>query len=40
MREHKKPMLTFRDGLEVNRIIDKAYASSRSGKWESLDDCR
>jgi hypothetical protein len=30
-------MLTFRDGLEVNRIIDKAYASSRSGKWETLD---
>ncbi len=37
VREHKKPMLTFRDGLEVNRIIDKAYASSRSGKWEVLD---
>ena len=37
VREHKKPMLTFRDGLEVNRIIDKAYASSRSGKWEALD---
>jgi len=30
------PMLTFKDGLEVNRIIDKAYASSRSGKWERL----
>jgi len=31
------PMLTFRDGLEVNRIIDKAYASSQSGRWELLD---
>jgi hypothetical protein len=30
-------MLTFEDGLEVNRIIDKAYASSRSGTWEHLD---
>jgi len=37
VREHKKPMLTFRDGLEVNRIIDKAYDSGRSGKWEDLD---
>ncbi len=37
VREHKKPMLTFRDGLEVNRIIDQAYASSRSGRWETLD---
>jgi hypothetical protein len=31
-------MLTFRDGWEVNRIIDKAYASGRSGKWEFLDE--
>jgi predicted dehydrogenase len=38
VRERKTPLLTFRDGLEVNRIIDKAYASSRSGKWEPLDD--
>lgn len=37
IRNQSTPMLTFEDGLEVNRIIDKAYASSRSGKWEGLD---
>jgi len=30
------PMLTFEDGLAVNRIIDAAYASARSGAWEPL----
>lgn len=40
VRERKTPMLTFRDGWEVNRIIDKAYASGRSGKWEFLDESR
>jgi predicted dehydrogenase len=37
LREGRTPMLTFRDGWEVNRIIDQAYASSRSGKWENLE---
>jgi len=37
LRDGRTPMLTFRDGWEVNRIIDKAYASSRSGKWEALE---
>ena len=35
-REEIYPDANFKDGLEVNRIIDKAYASSRSGKWERL----
>jgi predicted dehydrogenase len=38
LRDKKTPMLTFREGLEVNRIMDKAYASGRSGKWENLDE--
>ncbi len=37
VRDGKSPMLTFRDGWEVNRIIDQAYASSRSGRWEPLE---
>ena len=37
LKEGRTPMLTFRDGWEVNRIIDQAYASSRSGKWENLE---
>jgi len=28
LREGRTPMLTFRDGWEVNRIIDQAYASA------------
>jgi predicted dehydrogenase len=37
IRNQSAPRLTFKDGLAVNRIIDKAYASSRSGKWELLE---
>lgn len=37
LRDQKPPLLTFKDGVEVNRIIDKAYASSRSGRWEAVD---
>ena len=37
VRENKTPLLTFQHGWEVNRIIDKAYASHRSGRWETID---
>lgn len=37
LRDNAKPMLTFADGVEVNRIIDKAYASHQSGRWEPID---
>jgi predicted dehydrogenase len=30
------PLLTFEDGLAVNRIIDAAYASAKSGGWEPV----
>ncbi|MCY4241317.1 MAG: Gfo/Idh/MocA family oxidoreductase [Rhodobacter sp.] len=29
---------TFRDGLEVRRIVEAAFASHESGSWISLDD--
>lgn len=35
-RSRKTPSLTFRDGLEVNRIIDAAYRSAETGKWEQV----
>lgn len=37
LRENKPPLLTFQHGWEVNRIIDKAYASHRSGRWERIN---
>jgi predicted dehydrogenase len=36
LRRGVEPCLTFREGVEVNRIIDAAYASSRSGKTEKV----
>jgi predicted dehydrogenase len=36
LRGEAAPLLTFEDGLAVNRIIDAAYASGRSGAWERL----
>jgi predicted dehydrogenase len=30
------PRETFEDGLAVNEIIDAAYRSMRSGRWETL----
>jgi len=33
-----EPRETFADGYEVNRIMDSAYRSVKSGKWESLDN--
>lgn len=34
IRNKTKPSLTFKDGLEVNKIIDQAYASSRERRWQ------
>jgi predicted dehydrogenase len=31
-----EPRETFHDGLVVNRILDAAYRSMKSGRWESL----
>ena len=31
------PRETFHDGLAVNRILDAAYRSMRSGRWEPVD---
>lgn len=33
IRDHRSPRLTFREGLEVNRIIDAAYRSAATGTW-------
>jgi predicted dehydrogenase len=32
------PRETFHDGLAVNRILDAAYRSMRSGRWEPVAD--
>ncbi len=32
-----EPRETFRDGVIVNRIIDAAYRSMRTGHWEAVD---
>jgi len=32
-----EPRETLRDGLAVNRILDAAYRSMRSGHWERVD---
>jgi predicted dehydrogenase len=37
VRDKTPPLLTFQHGWEVNRIIDKAYAAHRSGRWEAID---
>ena len=31
------PRETFQDGLVVNAILDAAYRSMRSGRWESVE---
>ena len=36
IRRGVEPSLTFRDGLEVNRIIDSAYTSVQTGKWSTI----
>jgi predicted dehydrogenase len=35
-REGRPPQETFEDGLIVNQILDAAYRSIASGRWESL----
>ncbi len=35
-RTDTPPRETFHDGLEVNRILDAAYRSMRSGHWEQV----
>jgi len=34
--EGKKPRETFEDGLLVNKIVDAAYRSAKSAKWEDI----
>ncbi|MEO5940806.1 MAG: Gfo/Idh/MocA family oxidoreductase [Candidatus Limnocylindrales bacterium] len=36
-REGRAPRETFADGLIVNRIIDAAYRSIASGRWEAVE---
>jgi len=35
-REGRKPQETFEDGLAVNRILDAAYRSIKTGQWEPV----
>jgi len=37
LRAGTAPRETFRDGLAVNSIIDAAYRSIRSGRWEAVE---
>jgi predicted dehydrogenase len=32
------PRETFHDGLAVNAVLDAAYRSMRSGRWEPVAD--
>jgi len=36
-RDGRPPQETFEDGLIVNRILDAAYRSIASGRWEPLE---
>jgi predicted dehydrogenase len=36
-RDGTTPRETFEDGLVVNRVIDAAYRSMRSGRWEHVE---
>jgi predicted dehydrogenase len=36
VRNKTTPYLTFLEGVAVNRIMDAAYASARSGRWEQV----
>ena len=36
-RDGRPPQETFEDGLIVNRILDAAYRSIRSGQWEAVE---
>jgi predicted dehydrogenase len=35
--EGREPQETFRDGFAVNAILDAAYRSMRSGRWEAVE---
>ncbi len=35
--EGREPRETFRDGLVVNAVLDAAYRSMRSGRWEAVE---
>lgn len=36
IRDCTKPLLTFEDGVAVNRVMDRAYASNDSGGWQTV----
>lgn len=36
-RAGRAPLETFEDGLAVNRVLDAAYRSMRSGRWEPVE---
>lgn len=36
LRRGRRPLETFEDGLAVNEVMDAAYASMRSGRWERV----
>lgn len=36
IRGEEAPLLTFRDGLLVNQIMDAAYASNTGGNWQGI----
>ncbi|MEA2613793.1 MAG: hypothetical protein QOI52_1752, partial [Chloroflexota bacterium] len=36
-REGRDPRETFLDGYVVNRVLDSAYRSIRSGRWEPVE---
>ena len=35
--DDREPQETFRDGFAVNAVLDAAYRSMRSGRWESVE---
>ena len=42
IEQQRDPLETFYDGYVVNAVIDAAYASAKTGKWEpiQLEDWR
>lgn len=36
IRDGTTPLLTFEHGVEVNRVMDSAYASHRAGTWQTV----
>jgi predicted dehydrogenase len=38
--EGREPRETFRDGYVVNAVLDAAYRSMRSGRWETVETDR